>query len=270
MSDIGTDPEEPVEGARTFQVAAQKYDDFMGRYSKSLASGFADAAGVRPGMTALDLGCGPGALTTVLVERLGAASVSACDPSRPFVTECAARHPGITVRIGRAEAIPFDDDAFDCLLAQLILHFVGDTEAAAGEMLRVLRPGGTAGACVWESMQMLDHFWTAAMSVDPTAAASAVRELKLNQEGDLGALFAAAGFTDVTETTVDVSSTYVDFDQLWGGFMAGIGPAGAYCLSLSAQTRAEMRSAMFHAMSSPTGSIKLNAVARCGSGRTPR
>ncbi|MDQ2852124.1 MAG: methyltransferase domain-containing protein [Actinomycetota bacterium] len=270
MSDMGTDPEQPVAGADTFQVTGQKYDDFMGRYSKPLASGFVDAAGVRPGMTALDLGCGPGALTTVLVERLGAASVSACDPSRPFVTECAARHPGTTVRVGRAEAIPFEDDAFDCLLAQLVLHFVGDTAAAAGEMLRVLRPGGTAGACVWGSMQLLDHFWTAAISVDPTAAANAVRELKLSQEGDLGALFAAAGFTDVTETTVDVSSTYVGFDQLWSGFLAGIGPAGAYCLSLDPDTRTDLRSATFHEMGSPSGPITLDAVARCGSGRTPR
>ena len=97
------------------------------------------------GQCALDVGCGPGALTGVLVDRLGATAVLACDPSEPFAAECAARHPGVDVRIGRAEAIPIDDGCVDAALAQLVLHFVSDAPAAAAEMRRVVRPGGTVG-----------------------------------------------------------------------------------------------------------------------------
>ena len=70
-----------------------------GRYSGPLAQRFADAVGVTRGQTALDVGCGPGALTGVLVDRLGADAVSACDPSEPFVADCIARYPGVIVRV---------------------------------------------------------------------------------------------------------------------------------------------------------------------------
>lgn len=81
---------QPVEGARTFQVASENYDRFMGRYSKPLATSFAAFAGIDAALRVLDVGCGPGALTSELV---GTAQVAACDPSPPFVAACAAR-PG--------------------------------------------------------------------------------------------------------------------------------------------------------------------------------
>ena len=82
---------ESAEGARTFQASGEAYDLFMGRYSRPLAVVFADVAEIVHGQTSLDVGCGPGALTAVLVDRLGAESVSAFDPSGPFVAACAAR-----------------------------------------------------------------------------------------------------------------------------------------------------------------------------------
>lgn len=132
-----------VDGARTFQQPGEVYDRFMGRYSRALAPVFADAAGVAPGHRALDVGCGPGALTEVLADRLGAAAVTAVDPSPPFVASCRARCPGVDVREGRAEALPVDDGAHDVALAQLVLHFVSEPTAAAAEMARAVRPGGT-------------------------------------------------------------------------------------------------------------------------------
>ena len=137
---------EPVSGARTFQTTGEAYDAFMGRYSRPLALLFADAAGVEPGMTALDVGCGPGALTGVLIHRLG------------------------------AEAIPFGDACVDRALAQLVLHFVSDPSAATTEMRRVVRPGGLVAACVWDfevEMEMLRAFWDAALAVDAEPAGCA-------------------------------------------------------------------------------------------------
>lgn len=262
---------DPVQGAVTFQTSGQAYDVFMGRYSRPLAVVFADTVNVSEGMKVLDVGCGSGALTSVLANRLGADAVFACDPSLPFATECAARCPGVEVRPGRAEELPFDNHSFDAALTQLVLHFVSDPARAAGELRRVLRPGGRAAACVWdfeEGMQMLRHFWDAALTVDPDAPDEA-RTLRFGGAGEIADLLGAAGFRDVVETTLTVTSTYTDYDELWDGFLAGIGPAGAYCLSLSAQSQALVREDLFARVGSPTGAFTLRAVARSASAVNP-
>ena len=260
-----------AEGARTFLTTGLAYDAFMGRYSAPLAEVFVDSAGLTPGLSSLDIGCGPGALTRVLVDRLGADSVSAFDPSPPFVAECAARHPGVQVRHGRAEEIPFADGVVDSALAQLVLHFVEDAPRAAGEFRRVLRPGGVIAACVWdfaEGMQMLRHFWDAALAVDPEAPDEA-QTLRFGREGEIPDLLVSAGFEDVVETTLDVGVTYSGFDELWSGFLAGIGPAGSYCVGLSEERRSAVRSGVFQRLGSPTGEFVLTARARSARGRAP-
>lgn len=267
-----TDPMGAADGARSFLASGRAYDGFMGRYSRPLAGAFADVAGVRAGRTALDVGCGPGALTAELSDRLGAASVSAFDPSPPFVAECTARHPGVDVRQGRAEAIPFEDDRFDLALAQLVLHFVTDPLQAGHELRRVLHPGGVAAACVWdfaEGMQMLRLFWDAALVVDPEAPDEA-RTLRFGREGEIAEMFTAAGFVDVTETTLQVSSGYAGFEELWSGFLAGIGPAGSFCVGLTDGRRATLRGELFSRLGSPSGPFTLAATARCARGRSPR
>ncbi len=260
-----------VEGARTFGVAGAAYDGFMGRYSVGLAEGFADAAGVVAGGTALDVGCGPGALTSVLVARLGVDAVRACDPSPPFRDECAARHPGVVVTLGRAESIPFDGDSVDHALAQLVLHFVSEPQVAAREMVRVTRPGGTVAACVWDfdsGMEMLRAFWDAALVVDPDAPDEA-RTMRFGRPGEIAELFALVGLEDVVESTLSVTSTYAAFGDLWAGFLAGIGPAGAYCVALPADDRTRLEGELYRRLGSPTGPFTLAALARCAVGRVP-
>ncbi|HVF32318.1 MAG TPA: methyltransferase domain-containing protein [Acidimicrobiales bacterium] len=260
-----------VEGAKTFGVAGATYDSFMGRYSIPLAEQFADAAGVTAGDVAVDVGCGPGALTGVLVARLGAGSVYACDPSPPFCRACAARYPGVVVEEGRAEAIPFETGMADHALAQLVLHFVSDPDAATQEMVRVVRPGGRLAACVWdfdEGMGMLRAFWDAALTLDRDAPDEAER-MRFGRPGEIAALFAAANLTNIEETTLRVSSTYSTFDELWAGFVAGVGPAGSYCVALSDDGRDRLRDALFRRLDSPSGPFTLEAVARCAVGRAP-
>src|SRR5688572_14261320 len=123
----------------SFSVPAASYDRFMGRYSVLLAPQLADLAGVAAGQRALDVGCGPGALTGELVRRLGEDAVSAVDPSEPFVAAARERYPGVSVQLAPAEALPFPDDSFDTSLAQLVVHFMTDPVAGLGEMARVTR-----------------------------------------------------------------------------------------------------------------------------------
>src|SRR5664279_5630181 len=110
----------------SFDVPAEAYDEFMGRYSRQLSAQLADLAEVRHGQRVLDVGCGPGALTAELVTRLGAAAVSAVDPSEPFVAAARVRNPGVEVLRASAEHLPFPDHAFDATLAQLVGHEMDD------------------------------------------------------------------------------------------------------------------------------------------------
>lgn len=260
-----------VPGTSTFRTTGAAYHAFMGRYSERLAVRFADWIGVAAGVTALDVGCGPGAMTTVLRERLGSHAVSACDPSAPFVEVCAADHPDVDVRLGRAESIPFGDAAFDVAVAQLVLHFVSDAAAAAHELRRVVKPGGTVAACMWSSpngMAMLGAFWDAVASAGLTAPPEAAA-VQWGATGEIVSLLESAGLVGPVETVIEVTSEYAGFDELWSGFAAGIGPAGAFCRALDATRRSAVRAAMFELLGAPSAGFELAGTARCARGRVP-
>jgi SAM-dependent methyltransferase len=218
------------------------YDRFMGRYSALLSPQLADLAGVEPGQRALDVGCGPGALTGVLVHRLGAESVAAVDPSGPFVGAASERYPGIDARTSSAEDLPFDDDTFDVTLAQLVVHFMPDPVAGLTEMARVTREGGVVTACVWDhggGQGPLRSFWKAAREIDPGVDDES--HLPGVRQGELGEIFREAGLRQVEETSLKVSLEHPSFDEWWEPFTLGVGPAGDFAATLDATARARLR-----------------------------
>ena len=226
----------------SFAVPADAYDRFMGRYSTPLAPLFADFGDARAGVTALDVGCGPGALTAELVSRLGPAAVTAVDPSEPFVDAAQARNPDVDVRRASAEELPFGDGAFDRTLAQLVVHFMADPVAGLGEMHRVTREGGLAAACVWDhagGTGPLSPFWDAVTSVDPGARDES--GLPGSHKGDLTRLFEEAGFDRVEEISLTVEVEHETFDEWWEPFTFGVGPAGAYVAALAEEDRDALR-----------------------------
>lgn len=226
----------------SFAVPADSYDRFIGRYSRPLAAEFAEFAGVERGLRALDVGCGPGALTTELVQRLGAAAVAAVDPSAGFVGAARERNPGIEVGIAAAEDLPFDDGAFDVSLAQLVVHFMADPVAGLREMGRVTRAGGVIAACVWDhagGTGPLATFWQAVRELTPGAPDEA--GLAGAREGHLVELFTAAGLRDVVGGSVAVAVEYASFDEWWEPFTLRVGPAGAHVAGLDEAARADLR-----------------------------
>jgi SAM-dependent methyltransferase len=226
----------------TFNVGADAYGRFMGRYSEPLAEVFVTRARVASGQRVLDVGCGTGALTARLVERLGAEAVSAVDPSEPFVRAARSRFPGVDVHLGGAERMPFPDDAFDAALAQLVVHFMADPVAGLREMARVTRSGGAVGACVWDHAgggSPLTRFWSAVAEVDPGAHDES--GLAGAREGHLAELFAAAGVRDVESSVLSVRVVHATFEEWWDPFTLGVGPAGAYVAGLDDAHRAELR-----------------------------
>ncbi len=236
----------------SFTVPADAYDRFMGRYSIPLSPGLADLAGVRRGQRVLDVGCGPGALTAVLVDRVGSESVSAVDPSEPFVQAARARHPAVDIRHASAEQLPFPDRAFDACLAQLVVHFMADPGAGLAEMRRVTRHDGVVAACVWDhggGQGPLSPFWEAARELDPEVADESL--LAGSCDGDLARLFADAGLREVDETALSVSVEHPTFEEWWEPFAFGVGPAGSYAAGLDEERRGHLREACARLLPEP-------------------
>lgn len=249
----------------TFDVAADAYGRFMGRFSSPLAVELLDVLRPRRGDRALDVGCGPGALTTVLVDRLGPSDVVALDPSEPFVSALRERMPSVDVRLGSAEDVPFDDDSFDLALAQLVVNFMRDPAAGLREMARVTRPGGLLAASVWDhagGRGPLTPFWSGVADVHPGAPDES--GLVGAREGDLVELFEAAGLGDVEPFTLTVRVAFASFEDWWEPFTFGVGPAGAYVASLDAVRRAEVRDACARRL--PSGPFTLDGSAWCARG----
>jgi SAM-dependent methyltransferase len=221
--------------AVSFAVAAEAYDRFMGRYSEPLAPRLADFAGISRGQRALDVGCGPGALTAELVRQLGPAAVTAVDPSEPFVAAVRERYPDVAVHQATAEELPFPSDSFDAALAQLVVHFMADPVAGIREMARVARPGAVVAACVWDHAGRhgpLSFFWEVARELDPEAEDES--ELAGTREGHLAELFRAAGLHEVEDHVLSIDVEHATFEEWWEPFTFGVGPAGAYVAGLDA------------------------------------
>ncbi|HET6625528.1 MAG TPA: methyltransferase domain-containing protein [Nocardioidaceae bacterium] len=226
----------------TFDVTADAYARFMGRYADPLAVRFLDFAQASAGQRALDVGCGPGTLTTRLVELLGGEAVAAIDPSEPFVAATRARLPGVDVRSGVAERLPFPDDSFDLALAQLVVHFMSDPVAGLREMARVTRSGGVVAACVWDhagDAGPLAAFWRAVHDLD--AAAPGEADLAGAREGHLAQLCERAGLTHVEPETLTVRVRFATFEDWWEPYTLGVGPAGAYVAGLQDESRDRLR-----------------------------
>ncbi|MDT0165772.1 methyltransferase domain-containing protein [Actinotalea sp. AC32] len=248
-----------------FDVGADRYGAFMGRWSEPLADGFVALAGVRPGDTALDVGCGPGALTERLVARLGPGAVAAVDPSAPFVDAARTRLPGVDVRRASAEELPFPDGSFDAALAQLVVHFMGDPVAGLREMARVTRAGGTVAACVWDHAHgsgPLAAFWQAARDLDPDVHDEAA--LPGSRRGDLARLLGEAGLRDVEDTTLTVTRRFDDVARWWDPFTLGVGPAGAYVATLDDVARAALRARCAELLPRPPFTVDAVAWAAVG------
>lgn len=250
-----------------FQVAAEAYDAFMGRYSRPLAPVFCDFAGVEPGDRVLDVGCGPGALTAELVRRLGASSTAAVDPSEPFAAAARRRFPGVDVQLGTAEQLPFDDGAFDGALAQLVVHFMADPAAGIVEMARVARPDGFVAACVWDHAGRggpLSRFWELVRELDPNVPNESERAG--TGPGQLADLLRVAGLGEVDETLLSIEVEHATFDDWWEPFTLGVGPAGAYVAALDPDGRERLREHCRAALLD--GALVVRAGAWAARGRT--
>lgn len=249
-----------------FAVSAEAYDRFMGRFSTPLAQRFVDWAGVSPGARVLDVGCGPGALSAVLVDRVGGdGAVAAADPMPDFVAALGSRLPAVDARVASAESLPFPDDSFDAALANLVVSFMADPDAGVREMVRVTRAGGTVAATVWQhadGVGPLTPFWRGVRRVEPDAAGEAT--MVGTARGQLVELLVGCGLDDVREGALEVALEFDGFDEWWDPFTYGVGPAGAFLAARSVEVRQEIRAACADLLGAPPFTVL--GQAWCASG----
>ncbi len=238
---------------RAFRVGGDAYDNFMGRYSRVLATLFADFAGVTTGMRVLDVGAGTGALTAELVAQ--GASVAAADPSPEFVAVLRERFPNLEVEEAPAESLPYGAGVFDLALAQLVVAFVSDGPAAIAEMARVAR---RVAVCMW-GVEEVDMFAAIDRAAEVVGASRATEPRRYRTAQEIHDLLAPHGAVETAE--LDVTAGYGDFEEFWQAMDHGVGPAGQWLASLDPEQREQAHAELFRDFGSPQGPFELNAHA---------
>ena len=226
--------------------SGEAYERYVGRWSRPVAREFLAWLALPAGLRWIDVGCGTGALTTVILATQAPASVRGIDPSDAFVGFARANVHDARAAFDTGDAQDLRGlSDFDAVVTGLALNFVPDPQKAVGEFARALRPGGVAGAYVWDyadGMQMMRLFWDAAIALDPTAAQFDESPLfPICNPASLSALWRDAGFGDVETRAIEVETMFADFDDYWRPFLAGRAPAPAYAMSLTDERREELR-----------------------------
>lgn len=254
-----------------------RYEPFVGRWSRLVATEFLDWLERPSGGQWLDVGCGTGALSETILTRAEPAEVRGIDTSEEFVKYVNGRidDDRFAAQAADAQTIPFEDATFDTTVSGLVLNFIPDQGGVARELRRVTLPGGAVGAYVWDyagGMQMLRYFWDAAVDQDPRAREhdEGERFLDIATMKGLGSVFEIAELDDIRTRAIDVPTIFRDFDDFWVPFLSGQGPAPAYCMSLEDAQRAELRELLrLRLPLQADGTIRLTARAWAVRGTVP-
>lgn len=228
-------------------TSGDAYENYVGRWSRPVARQFLEWLAVKPGARWLDVGCGTGSLTQTILATRAPASVTSIDPSQAFIEHARAATDDLraTFEVASAEATAVETAGVDVVVSGLVLNFVPHPAQALREFRRVLRPEGLAAAYVWDyavGMQMMRHFWDAAIALD--RAAEAFDEARLFTICDPIALADAwteAGLREVETQPIEVETVFDGFDDYWNPFLRGRAPGPAYAMSLDEDKRAELR-----------------------------
>lgn len=253
---------------RDVWAAGDLYEPYVGRWSRPVARQFIEWLAVPRGRTWLDVGCGTGALTECILELAAPSALVGIDASQGFIDHARARvqDERATFTVADARETSLSDASFDAVVAGLVINFVPQPERAAAEMRRVARSGGIVAAYVWDyagMMQLMRHFWNAAVALDPAARElDEGRRFPICTPQALRKLLEDAGLRDVQARAIDIVTHFRDFDDYWTPFLGGQAPAPGYAMSLTEEKRIALRERIREGLPFATdGSIPLVARA---------
>jgi SAM-dependent methyltransferase len=249
------------------------YERYMGKWSQLAGETFLDWLAPESGLRWLDVGCGNGAFTEMLVERCAPASVQGIDPSEEQLAFARTRPAGRVARFrqGDAMALPFPDDAFDAVVMPLVIFFVPDPARGVAEMVRVVRPAGIVSAYAWdivggglpyEALQAEMRAMGIVVPMPPSPVSS--------RKDTMRDLWIGAGLDAVETREIAVERTFADFDDYWTTVLGGpsVGPQLAATTSEQIEhLKVRMRAIL---PADATGGITYGARANAVQGRVPR
>jgi SAM-dependent methyltransferase len=251
------------------------YEPYVGRWSRLVAREFLAWLAVPPEGRWLDVGCGTGALSATSLAVARPSAVTGIDASDAYVAYAREqiRDGRAEFLLGEAQALPFRDESFDATVSGLVLNFLPEPGRGLAEMARVTRPDGIAAAYVWDyagEMQLMRHFWDAAVALDPAAVdLNEGRRFPICRPEALERRFNEAGLEDVAVRPIDVPTVFSGFDDYWSPFLGGQGPAPSYAMSLTEEHRAALRDRIRASLPpADDGSIRLIARAWAARGRS--
>jgi ubiquinone/menaquinone biosynthesis C-methylase UbiE len=223
---------------------AEAYEHLMGRWSRRLAPLLIHFGGLSDGDRVLDVGCGTGSLAFTLPKVAKVRTVTGIDLTSGFIEFARVRNtdPRLTFQMGDALELPFEDDAFDRAYSSLILHFIPDARRAVGEMCRVVRPGGSVVAAVWDNYGGQPHIrmlWDIAGVLDSSLHQPLFRPM--SGSGEMANLWQEIGLLDVEQTSLMICAEFSCFDDYWSPFALGEGPHGQLVVRLSEDARTTLR-----------------------------
>lgn len=230
----------PLTSSKPSYSSGASYHDFMGRWSKVLASKFVKLFLIREGASILDVGCGTGSLTDVIARTTKANRIVGIDPTETLLDFANGNNQDdrVSFRKGVGEDLPFNDNSFDSSLALLSLHNVPEPIEAVIEMKRVTRPAGLIAAAEWDfcsGMEMLQILWDTLLEFKPQAFAHHPRQIALGREGDLPRLWQEAGVNEIQSKTLLIPLTFENFDDFYIPMIEGAQGAARIIASLTAE-----------------------------------
>lgn len=248
------------------------YDLYMGKWSRLVGHIFLEWLHLRPRLRWLDVGCGSGAFTEIIVERCAPVSVQGIDPSEEQLAFARKRSPLKVAEFRQANAIalPFQDNAFDVAVMPLVIPFVLDPAKGVEEMARVVCPEGTIAAYIWDMFgggfpyEALQGEMRAMGVPVPVPPSNAVAKIDALRE-----LWVGAGLKNVATREINVKRTFADFDDYWTTILGGpsVGPGLAAMGSKDLGVlQARMRA---RTLSDGAGRITLSARAIAVKGERP-
>jgi ubiquinone/menaquinone biosynthesis C-methylase UbiE len=222
------------------------YEYYMGRWSLLVAESFVDWLSPPTEMNWVDIGCGSGALSEVIINNYKPASLTAIDQSEDFVRTAQNRLGSRAhCRVGNALSLPLDKSSVNIAVSGLVLNFISEPEKVLSEMMRVTEAGGTVAVYLWDyagKMDFLRNFWDAAVEIKPEALNLHESKRFPDTNADaLKRLFENTGFVNIETTSIEIATHFRDFDDYWKPFLGGQGPAPSFVMSLDENLKTKLR-----------------------------
>lgn len=248
------------------------YETYMGIWSRKVGEEF--LAWLKPprDLSWLDVGCGNGAFTALLAERVKPLSIIGVDPS-PAQLDFARTRPGVSIarfEAGHAMELPAADASVDAAVMALVIAFVPDPAKGVAEMARVVKPGGLVSAYMWDWPEGFPFHHSHKIIEDRGLPAIAPPSWEASREARLVELWQGAGLADVESRAITVERTFPDFETLWAITLTGPRVA-TLAATLSPEVKAEIRQTLKDMLRVDEGRpVTLKATANAVKGRVPR